>query len=90
MKGSDISSHVATHVSLPKYAATAAGDTDFSAISDAFASEEIVTPARSGTCSTKGRPARQGHNPRTGESIFAAPSKWLSCRVGKTIRDAVA
>ena len=39
--------------------------------------------------STKSRAARQGRNPRTGESIAIAPSKAPSFKAGKTLRDAV-
>ena len=89
MKKSDISSHVAGQASLSKAAADSAVNTVFSAISDALAREETVTIAGFGTFSTKRRPARQGRNPRTGESITIAALKVPSFKAGKTLRDAV-
>ena len=43
-----------------------------------------------GTFSVKDRPARQGRNPRTGESIAIAASTVPSFKAGKALRDAVA
>lgn len=89
MKKSDLASHVATQASLSKVAADGAVSAVFAAISDALAREEAVTIAGFGTFSTKRRPARQGRNPRTGESITIAASKVPSFKAGKTLRDAV-
>ena len=89
MKKSDLTSHVATRASLPKSAADGAVTAVFAAISDALAREEAVTIAGFGTFSTKRRPARQGRNPRTGESITISASKVPSFKAGKTLRDAV-
>lgn len=89
MKKSDLASHVATQASLSKAAAEGAVSAVFAAISDALAREEAVTIAGFGTFSTKRRPARQGRNPRTGESITIAASKVPSFKAGKTLRDSV-
>ena len=89
MKKSDISSHVASQASLSKADADTAVNAVFSAITDALAREEPVTIAGFGTFSTKRRPARQGRNPRTGESITIAASVAPSFKAGKTLRDAV-
>ena len=89
MKKSDISSHVASQASLSKADADTAVNAVFSAITDALAREEAVTIAGFGTFSTKRRPARQGRNPRTGESITIAASVAPSFKPGKTLRDAV-
>lgn len=89
MKKSDLASHVATQASLSKAAADGAVSAVFAAISDALAREEAVTIAGFGTFSTKRRPARQGRNPRTGESITIAASKVPSFKAGKSLRDAV-
>ena len=89
MKKSDISSHVASQASLSKASADAAVSAVFAAISDALSREETVTIAGFGTFSTKRRPARQGRNPRTGESIAIAASIVPSFKAGKSLRDAV-
>lgn len=89
MKKSDLSSHVASQASLSKASADAAVNAVFGAISDALSREEAVTIAGFGTFSTKRRPARQGRNPRTGESIAIAASVVPSFKAGKSLRDAV-
>jgi len=89
MKKSDISAHVANQTSLPIAQASGVVDAVFSAISDALARGESVAVAGFGTFSTKTRGARQGRNPRTGESIAVAASRSPSFKAGKTLRDAV-
>ena len=89
MKKSDISNHVAADTSLSKADAEGAVNAVLSAISDALARGESVTIAGFGTFSTKRRPARQGRNPRTGESITISASIVPSFKAGKTLRDAV-
>ena len=89
MKKSDLSSHVATEASLSKVQASAVVDAVFSAISDALARDASVTIPGFGTFSTKARAARQGRNPRTGESIAIAASKAPSFKAGQTLRDTV-
>ena len=89
MKKSDLSAHVATEASLTKAQATVVVDAVFSAISDSLARDESVAIPGFGTFSTKTRGARQGRNPRTGESIAIAASKSPSFKAGKTLRDAL-
>ena len=89
MTKSELSTHVAAQASLSKAAADRAVNAVFSAITGALAKEETVTIAGFGTFATKRRPARQGHNPRTGESITIAASKTPSFKAGKSLRDAV-
>ena len=89
MKKSDLSSHVAAEASLSKVQASGVVDAVFSAISDALARDESVTIPGFGTFTTTLRAARQGRNPRTGESIAIAASKAPSFKAGKTLRDAV-
>ena len=89
MKKSDLSAHVATEASMTKAQAPGVVDAVFSAISDSLARDESVAIAGFGTFSTKTRGARQGRNPRTGESIAIAASKSPTFKAGKTLRDAV-
>ena len=89
MKKSDLSSHVGTDASLPTFQASTVVDAVFSAISDALARDESVTIPGFGTFTTTLRAARQGRNPRTGESIAIGASKAPSFKAGKTLRDAV-
>ena len=89
MKKSGLSSHVAAQASLSKAQAESAVDAVFSAIGEALASGESVVIPGFGTFTTKTRAARQGRNPRTGESLTIGASKAPSFKAGKTLRDAV-
>ena len=89
MKKSELSSHVATEAALSKAQASTVVDAVFSAIADALVGDESVVISGFGTFTTKTRGARQGRNPRTGESIAIAASKSPSFKAGKTLRDAV-
>ena len=89
MTKSELSAKVAAQTSLSVTAADKAVNAVFSAITDALANEETVTLTGFGTFSTKRREAREGRNPRTGESIAIAASRVPSFKAGKTLRDAV-
>ena len=89
MTKSELSAKVAAQASLSLTAADKAVNAVFSAITDALANEETVTLTGFGTFSTKRREAREGRNPRTGESIAIAASRVPSFKAGKTLRDAV-
>ena len=86
---SELSSQVADQASLSKGQASDVVDAVFSAIADALARDESVAIPGFGTFSTKARAAREGRNPRTGESIAIAASKSPSFKAGKTLRDAM-
>ena len=89
MNKSELSSHVAGQAPLSKAQGGEVVDAVFSAIANALARDESVVIPGFGTFSTKSREARQGRNPRTGESITIAASKSPSFKAGKTLRDAV-
>ena len=89
MTKSELAAKVAAQASLSAAAADRAVVAVFSAISDALASGETVTLTGFGTFSTRRREARQGRNPRTGESITIAASNTPAFKAGKTLRDAV-
>ena len=61
----------------------------FATIAEALARGEKVSIAGFGTFATRSRPARQGRNPATGESIAIAASTAPSFKAGKTLRDGV-
>ena len=89
MTKSELASHVASQASLPKAQAERAVDALFSAIGEALARSESVTIPGFGTFAAKARAARQGRNPRTGETIAIAASKAPSFKAGKALREAV-
>ena len=85
----ELSSKVAAETSLSGAAADRAVNAVFSAIADALANGETVALTGFGTFTVKKREARQGRNPRTGESITIAAANVPSFKAGKTLRDAV-
>ena len=87
MTKAQLAARVATQASMSRTGAAAAVNAVFSAVADALASGETVTIADFGTFSTKSRPARQGRNPLTGESITIAASSRPSFKALKTLRD---
>ena len=89
MKKSDLSSHVARTAALSQVEASGVVDAVFAAIRDALARDESVSIPGFGTFATVHRAARQGRNPRSGESIAIAASRSPSFKAGKTLRDAV-
>ena len=50
---------------------------------------EEVSVAGLGIFATKARPARQGRNPRTGETIHIAATRTAKFRAAKALKDAV-
>ena len=89
MTKSELSTQVAAQASLTKASADAAVNAVFSAITDALANGETVTLTGFGTFTVRSREARQGRNPRTGESITIAASRAPAFKAGKALRDAV-
>ena len=89
MTKSELSTQVAAQASLTKASADAAVNAVFSAITDALANGETVTLTGFGTFTVRSREARQGRNPRTGESITIAASRIPAFKAGKALRDAV-
>ena len=89
MNRSELSAQLAAQFSLDKASADRMVTAVFAAIGDSLANGEAVSIAGFGTFATKSRPARQGRNPRTGETITIVASKVPSFKAGKALRDAV-
>ena len=89
MNKSELSARVADAASLSRTQAASAVNAVFLAIADALARGETVTEAGFGTFTTRRREAREGRNPRTGESITIAASTTPAFKAGKALRDAV-
>jgi DNA-binding protein HU-beta len=64
-------------------------DTVVDCIIDALKSGDEVSIAGLGIFSTKMRPARQGRNPRTGETIQISAMRVPKFRAAKALKDAV-
>ena len=89
MNKSELSARVAEAASMSRAEADTALSVMCSTIAEALAAGETVSIAGFGTFSTRRRAARQGRNPRTGESIAIPASNVPAFKAGKALRDAV-
>ena len=89
MNKAEFVSHVATETSTIKAAAEWMVGAVFSAIADPPARDQPVAIAGFGKLAVRGRAARQGRNPRTGEPVAVPMSKVPSFKLAKALRDAV-
>jgi DNA-binding protein HU-beta len=80
---------VADDAGLSKADATRAVDAAIAAITKALKKGDQVALVGFGTFAVKKRAARQGRNPRTGETIEIAASKVPGFKAGKALKDAV-
>ena len=80
---------VAEGAELSKADASRAIDAMVSAITRALKKGEAVTLVGFGTFAVKGRAARTGRNPRTGENIEIAATNNPVFKAGKALKDAV-
>ena len=89
MKKAEIVERVAGEAGIARQAAQAAVGRVFDAIAEALARGEDVSIVGFGRFSRKDRPAREGRNPRTGESIAVGPSAGVSFKAGKPLKDSL-
>jgi DNA-binding protein HU-beta len=80
---------VATKTGLKKAQAEAAVNAMNEAITEALAAGDKVQLIGFGTYDVKTRAARDGRNPKTGETIKIAASKAPAFTAGKALKDAV-
>ena len=89
MNKNDLVAAVAQATGTSKADAAKAVDGVFDAIAGALKSGDGVQLVGFGSFSVANRAARQGRNPRTGETIQIAPSKLPKFKAGKALKDAV-
>ncbi len=89
MNKNDLIDAIAAEADLSKASAGRALDAALSAISGALAKQDTVSLVGFGTFAVKHRAARQGRNPRTGETINIAASNNPTFKAGKGLKDAV-
>ena len=89
MNKGDLIEVVADDAGLSKADATRAVDALIGAVTKALKSGNDVSLVGFGTFAVKNRAARQGRNPRTGETIQIAASKVTGFKAGKALKDAV-
>ncbi|MCB1920970.1 MAG: HU family DNA-binding protein [Candidatus Competibacteraceae bacterium] len=89
MNKTELIETVAQASDLSKAAAGKAVDAVLDAVSKALKGGETVVLTGFGTFSVRERPARTGHNPKTGEPMEIKASKAPVFKAGKTLKDAV-
>ena len=77
---------VAEKAGMPRAQAARAVDAALAAVADALAAGQKVQLLGFGTFEKKVRPARQGRNPRTGETLEIAESKNVGFKAGSALR----
>jgi len=80
---------VAAKADISKSAAGDALDAVLGGITDALKAGDSVTFVGFGTFSVSARAARDGRNPRTGETIKIKASKLAKFKAGKALKDAL-
>jgi len=89
MNKSDLVDAIASESGLSKADAGRALDGFTSAVTNALKGNDAVSLVGFGTFSVKHRAARDGRNPRTGETIKIKASNNPSFKAGKALKDAV-
>ena len=89
MNKSELVAAVAALAGLSKADAEKATDAAFAAITSALKDNDDVRLVGFGTFSVAARPAREGRNPRTGQTIKIAASHQPKFSAGKALKDAV-
>ena len=89
MNQSELIEKVAQATELNQATAGQAVKAAVNAILDALVAGEAVRVYGLGSFDVAARPAREGRNPRTGESIEIAASKAVRFHAGKAVKDAL-
>ena len=89
MNNNDIAEAVAEATDTSKADAAKAVDCVFETISAALKNGDGVQLIGFGSFSVADRAAREGRNPRTGETLQIAASKQPKFKAGKALKDAV-
>lgn len=89
MNKTELIEAIASESGLKKKDAEAAVAAFVNAVETALANGEKVQLVGFGTFETKTRNAREGRNPKTGETIKIAASKYPAFTAGKAFKDSV-
>ena len=89
MNRADLVNHIADITNLSKADTGKAVDAMFDAIRDALARGEEFTQVGFGSFSVTERAAREGRNPKTGETIQIPAGKALKFKAGKVLKGVV-
>lgn len=89
MNKNELIDAIAEEADLSKASAGRALDAALGAITAALKKQDTVSLVGFGTFSVKHRAAREGRNPRTGETIQIGASSAPAFKAGKALKDAV-
>lgn len=89
MNKTELIDAVAQAADLSKAAADKAVNATLATLSAALKSGDNVVLTGFGTFSIRERPARTGHNPKTGQPLEIKASRTPVFKAGKTLRDAI-
>ncbi len=89
MNKADIIDRVHKTIGVSKADAERAVETMIDSIVSSLKGGEEVSVAGLGIFATKARPARQGRNPRTGETIHISATRTAKFRPAKALKDAI-
>ena len=90
MNKTELIAAVAEKTDLSKKDADAAVSAVLGAITDALKAGDKIQLGGFGTFEVRNRAAKQGRNPRTGETMTVPASKVPAFKAGKALKDAVA
>ena len=90
MNKTELIAAVAEKTDLSKKDADAAVSAVLGAITDALKAGDKIQLVGFGTFEVRNRAAKQGRNPRTGETMIFPASKVPAFKAGKALKDAVA
>lgn len=90
MNKTELIAAVADKTDLSKKDADAAVSAVLGAITDALKAGDKIQLVGFGTFEVRNRAAKQGRNPRTGETMTVPASKVPAFKAGKALKDAVA
>ena len=89
MKKVELVEAVAEKAGLTKADATRALDATLATITEALANGDKIPLVGFGTFATSKRAAREGRNPRTGETVKIAARKAVTFKAGTALKDSV-
>ncbi|EAW42055.1 MAG: HU family DNA-binding protein [Halieaceae bacterium] len=89
MNKNELVDAIAEEADLSKASAGRALDAAINAITGALTKQDTVSLVGFGTFSVKHRAAREGRNPRSGETIQIKASNAPGFKAGKALKDAV-
>jgi DNA-binding protein HU-beta len=89
MTKADLVAKVAADAGITRLVAEKAVNSLVAVVTEALAAGEKITLVGFGTFEVAQRSAREGRNPRTGQTLKIPPSKVVKFRVGSKLKDEV-